>query len=121
LRFRAGVTYADTRLQLEGIRHILENALNANQRPIDLDDKWPRNDDNSVRDKGVCWLYCWATTGAKSHDAAAIAASRRIFNAIFNFDYNAFHDFVNSKPEQYKWAKKERYLPGCNFADELTL
>jgi hypothetical protein len=92
MRFRAGITYADTRLQIEEIRDILENALNANQCPIDLDDKWPRSNDNSVRDKGVFWLYCWATTGVKSHDAAAIAASRRIFNAIFNFaDELAFY------------------------------
>lgn len=59
--------------------------------------------DETVTPQSVAWLYCWGETGMNSRKAAA--ASRRVFDAIFDVpfaDYDELVDHNEAHGDRYR-------------------
>jgi hypothetical protein len=69
---------------------------------------WEVESKGHVHYHSVCWLFCWATTGMSSQEAAA--RSREVFNQILNISYNQFNAAWNN--DGYKKAQDGRGYKG---------
>ena len=116
MKLRGGITFAGSAKMVQSILHILEKAYG---EPVPFDRMWLQKDNFAIMDCGVCWLYCWATTGSRTHDAAAIVAAKDLFNKLFPFSYLDFEKFVDEQPDKYKWAQETREKQTADFEGEL--
>lgn len=71
---------------------------------------WKTN--GQARAQSICWLFCWATTGRGSDEAAA--GARQAFNAIFDPPYDWLHQRL-----PLGVAARLRYKPG-DIEQEFT-
>jgi 5-methylcytosine-specific restriction endonuclease McrA len=81
-----GITYSYT-------ENVLSNILGAKD---EMASYWLKIDDNHITDGSVCWLYRYALNGG-SHRKKARIPSRKLFDSIFDFDFNEFKIYVIEK------------------------
>jgi hypothetical protein len=118
MRLREGITFENSSKMVKDIIPILNEAYG---NPVPFERMWRRKNDFAIMDCGVCWLYCWATTGSWTHNAKAIADSKKLFNILFNFSYLEFHSFVENDRGGYEWAQQTREDQNADYEEDLMI
>ena len=68
---------------------------------------WNVNDDATVPEESVNWLFCWGKTGMGSRTAAEEA--KRVFDAILPVAFSRYDDLVD-----HEYARTHRYIAEGN-------
>jgi hypothetical protein len=95
------VPFVDARILLQGIPH--QKCQNSISGYWDL---YYDPTTRQMRDRAVCWLFCWATNGDGSVKAAT--AARNVFDQIFPMTYSAYDAMqtpVVAPLSTYEWSK----------------
>jgi hypothetical protein len=86
MNLREGITFSYTEGELKEIP-------GANDR---MSQYWIKVGESHVSDSSVCWLYRYALNGGANRGKAQ-EPSRELFDAIFDFSFEEFHQYVIQK------------------------